>query len=163
MGQQPSSNRQQGPGTPQNIQTMGINTADPLANSNLSRTILQTNPGVERKAANQISNLAKLTKKRNKTCEYRKKVFTNTFETRRSHRKELYERLRPKLDPAARLSIDRFKEEHRRKEWAKLKKLEAERLSEKHPKIGSGKKNLDQHQNSVLDPTSDSGQDISRR
>ena len=166
MGKQPGSNRQQGARTPQNIQTMGINTEDPLANSNLSRTILQTNPGVERKTANQLSNLTKLNKKRNKTCEYRKKVFTNTFETRRTRRKELYDRLRPKLDPAARLSIDRFKEEHRRKEWAKLKKLETERQSEKHSKIGRGKKvhdNKDQHQNSVLDQTSDSAQDLSRR
>ena len=102
---------------------MGINTEDPLANSNLSRTILQTNPGVERKTANQLSNLTKLDKKRNKTCEYRKKVFTNTFETRRARQKELYDRLQPKLDSAARLSVNRFKEKHRRKEWAKLKKL----------------------------------------
>ena len=46
----------------------------------------------------------------------------------------------PKLDPEARLSIDWFKEEHRRKVWEKLKKVETEKLSEKHQKIGGGKK-----------------------
>ena len=64
------------------------------------------------------------------------------------------------------ISIDRFKEEQRRKEWAKLKKLETERQSEKNSKIGRVKKvhdNKDQHQNSVLDQTSDSAQDLSRR
>jgi hypothetical protein len=95
---------------------MKIDTGNPLANSNLSKTILQINPGVDRKAANQISNLNKLTKKTNKTSEYRRTVFTNAFESRRSQRQKLYERLWPKLDPSSRAAIDRFKGEHRRKE-----------------------------------------------
>ena len=141
---------------------MKIDTGNPLASSNLSKTILQINPGVDRKAANQISNLNKLTKKANKTSDYRRKCFTNTFESRRSQRQKLYERLRPKLDPSSRAAIDRFKEEHRRKEWEKLKKLEAEKYSS----IKGGRslsESKDQQYSIVLESSAENGQDFSRR
>ena len=143
---------------------MKMNTGDPLANSNLSRTILEINPGVDRKAAHKISTLNKLTRKRNKTYEFRRKTFTNTFELRRNHRQQLYERIKPKLDPAARVAIDRFKDENRKKEWAKLKKLEVEKQNEKYPRIKSGKyfpEIKDQQLSAALE--SETGQDFSRR
>ena len=83
------------------------------------------------KSGSQISNLNKLTKKANKTSEYIKKLFTNTFESRRSQRQKLYDRLRPKLDQSSSKPI----EEYRRKEWGKLKKLEAEQ----YPSIKDGR------------------------
>ena len=148
---------------------MRIDTANPLANSNLNRTILRINPGVDRKAENQISNLIKLTKKTSKTSEYRRKAFLNTFESRRTYRQKLYERLRPKLDPSTRVAIDRFKEEQRKKEWEKLKKLEAlKQIHHQKTKGGSSfsesvDDKWDQQPSITLDWSSETGPDFSHR
>ena len=66
------------------------------------------------------------------------------------------------MDPSSRAAIDRFKEEHRRKEWEKLKKLEAEKYSS----IKGGRslsESKDQQYSIVLELSAENGQDFSRR
>ena len=100
---------------------MRVNKNDPLAGSTLHRTILEINPGEDRKAERLIRNLSKLTLKTNRTSEQRRIEFVDTFEKRRQNRQKLYERLRPKLDSSVREAIDRIKEEQKRNEFGNRK------------------------------------------
>ena len=144
---------------------MKVSKNDPLAGSTLPRTILEINPGEDRKAERLIKNLSKLTLKTNRTSEQRRIEFVNTFETRRQHRQKLYERLRPKMDSSVREAIDRIKEERKRNEFRtpKKKTIEKKKIIQKNK--GSTKDNTQFEQQSVssLDWTSETGLDLSRR
>ena len=145
---------------------MTKHTDTPLDKTVLPITIVKINPGVDRQAEEQIKKLSKVAKKTDKSLDYRRKLFSTNFESRRHYRKNLYERLRPKLDPASRLAIDRFKAEDRKKEFEKLKKLEGQKLIQhaSRSKTGSYKDDQSDHKSpSALDLSSDTGPDCSRR
>lgn len=86
---------------------------DPLSGSKLARTILKTNPGIDRVTGEKLSIVDKISSKKVKVANHQIKTFVNRFECRRVKRQSLYERLKPKLEPSARNAIEKYKVEAR--------------------------------------------------
>ena len=89
---------------------------DPLAASKLAKTILKTNPGIDRVASEKLDVVDKLSLKKSKVSDHQRKLFTNKFESRRRKRSSLYDRLKPKLEPSSRALIEKYKTEGQRSE-----------------------------------------------
>ena len=149
---------------------------DPLANSKLTETILKINPGVDKQAQLQSAKLAKLIKKAGRTSDFHRKSVKNDFESRMEYRKNLYDKMRPKLDDATRARIDKIKEKERKKEAEKMKKEEAERLLRRRSSVRKGEDHSKWETEPqapghggngpgppTLDWSSDTGPDFSRR
>ena len=98
---------------------------DPLANSKLTETILKINPGVDKQAQLQSAKLAKLIKKSGRTSDFHRKSVKNDFESRMEYRKNLYDKMRPKLDDATRARIDKIKEKERKKKMRSRRVMKA--------------------------------------
>ena len=84
---------------------------DPLAASKLAKTILKTNPGIDRVTYEKLDVVDKLNVKKCKMSDHQRKLFLTKFENRRRKRNALYDRLKPKLEPSARNYIEKFKVE----------------------------------------------------
>ena len=82
---------------------------DPLAASKLAKTILKTNPGIDRVTSEKLDVVDKLSLKKCKMSDHQRKLFVNKFESRRRKRSSLYERLKPKLEPSSRAMIEKYK------------------------------------------------------
>ena len=80
---------------------------NPLANSTLKNTIFNLNPSVDRQTQAHLSKLSKIAIKENRSSEVKQKGFLATFESRRTKRKKLFEKLKPKLDSASRNAIEK--------------------------------------------------------
>ena len=87
---------------------------DPLAASNLAKTILKTNPGIDRVVGEKLEIAEKLNSKKTKMSDYQRRLFMNKFEGGRKYRSSLYNRLRPKLDGSTRNTIEKYKIEYKK-------------------------------------------------
>ena len=89
---------------------------DPLAASKLAKTILKTNPGIDRVTNEKLDIVDKLNLKKCKMSDHQRKLYAAKFESRRKKRTALYDRLKPKLEPSVRSLIEKYKIESKRKE-----------------------------------------------
>ncbi|XP_023347834.1 uncharacterized protein LOC111716580 [Eurytemora carolleeae] len=93
----------------------------PLSNSNLARTILKLNPGVDRALECNLKLSSKITAKENRASDYNRKVFIQKFNRRQEFRNTSNNRLNSRLDAESRTSINSYRDELRQSEELKLK------------------------------------------
>ena len=124
------------------------------------------NPGVARAAQQEAAIVSRLLGKAARSQEHRRKIFVANFEARGARRKKLFARLRPKLEPGARASIEKFKEELRVQEAERRRKLAVRSLglrgldSQASPDTHH---TWEKHPATAVNHTGDMGYDLSRR
>ena len=110
---------------------------DPLATSTLKNTILHLNPSVERNTQAQLYRASKLAIKENRSSAYRNKMILSTFDARRNKRKRLFEKMKPKLEPASRNAIEKYKIEYRKQKEENTKKSTNQNFDKTNQRIRS--------------------------
>ena len=115
----------------------------PLSSSKLARTILKTNPGIDRVTSEKLEAVDKISSKKSKIANHQIRLFVNKFEGQRSKRTRLYDRLKPKLEPNSRNSIEKYKIEARLSRETKST-LTLIKTSKKKPSSSTKPFNVDQ-------------------